>query len=105
MTVLSAAAALTKSRKDDQRVEFAQKVADLFIVPGGNGSEQVRNASAVMLKEMLLDPDFLRKSGLTELQASQTLYAALAYLKPESVDTPEEIQALLDDTARAFCKV
>ena len=48
------------------------------------------------MKELLLNQDFRREARLDDMQADRLLIASLTFLKPEAVDTPEEIQAILD---------
>ena len=101
LSVLSIATQLTKSKKDDRAVALSQKLAVEFL--GDASKDQpLRGAASVLVKEMLLNPEFLKRSKLTEAQAGTTLIAALTYLQPDAVDTEEEITALLIQTAEAY---
>jgi hypothetical protein len=105
-------AAKTPSATDDWAVALIEKVADKFI-PGkatadgtaweelpalltGDKANVVRSVTAIMLKEMLLSIEFREMAKLDDMQADRVLIAALTFLKPESVNEPEEIQAILD---------
>ena len=112
MLIFSMRAAKTKTPWDDEIVALAQKVGEKFIPgtvsPDGkhwlvppdisleDKGKTVRAVGAIVMKELLLNPDFRAQAKLTDMQADQLLITTLTFLKPESVDTPEEIQAILD---------
>ena len=103
----------TPNKTDDIVVELAESIGDKFF-PGifendawlgdpltniRDKGTAVRGIAAIMVKEMLLDDDFQRSVGMTEIQAGHFLVGVIGYLKPDAVDTPEEIEALLKAAA------
>lgn len=105
-------AAKTPTPWDDELVKLFEKIGDAF-VPGkttddgagwidvpaltsGDKGRVVRSVGAIVMKELLLNPDFRTQAKLDDMQADRLLIAALTFLKPESVDTPEEVQEILD---------
>jgi len=112
MIVFSMRAAKTKTPWDDEIVRLAESIGDKFI-PGqvsadgkawidlpaitlSDKGKVVRAVGAIVMKELLLNQDFRREARLDDMQADRLLIASLTFLKPEAVDTPEEIQAILD---------
>jgi hypothetical protein len=112
-------ASKTPSPWDDQVVALARELGLKFI-PGSADNGQwvgdppmtnpddkasaVRAITAIMLKEMFINPDFQNRAKLTPEQAGLTLVAALAYVKPDAVDQEAEILALLKDAAEGAVK-
>jgi len=110
--ILGMRAAQTKTPIDDIIVAMVNTIGDKFI-PGSVSDDGldwidvpaitkeskgtiVKTVSAVTFKELLLMPEFRAKAKLDDMQADRLLIAALTFLKPDAVDTPEEIQAILD---------
>lgn len=108
-------ASKTKSPWDDKVVALARDLGTKFIpgVAKDGGwvgdppltdpdakASAVRAITAIMLKEMFINPDFQSRAKMTPEQAGLTLVAALAYIKPDAVDTPAEIQKLLQEAAQ-----
>jgi len=99
MIVFSMRAAKTKTPWDDEIVRLAESIGDKFIpgqVSADDKGKVVRAVGAIVMKELLLNQDFRREARLDDMQADRLLIASLTFLKPEAVDTPEEIQAILD---------
>lgn len=112
LVFLGMRAAQTETKVDDYLVELFENIGDKFI-PGettkdglawaelpalsiGDKSRVVKTVGAVIIKELLLMPEFRKEAKLDDIQADRLLIAALTFLKPEAVDTPEEVQAILD---------
>ena len=64
-----------------------------------------RNIGAVAAKDMLLDPEFLKLAKLDENQARNTLIVALTWLKPEAVDTDEEVERITQEIKDAIASI
>ena len=110
--VLGMKAAQTPTPWDDELVALFSKIGDKFIpgrtsedgtewidlpaITSGDKGRVVRSVGAIVMKELLLNPEFRTAAKLTDMQADRMLIASLTFLKPESVDTQEEIQAILD---------
>ena len=105
-------AAKTPTLVDDAIVDMVEALGDKFI-PGSvsdNGLEWidipaiskqdkgkiVKTLGAVVFKEHLLMSEFRAEAKIDDMQADRLLIAALTFLKPDAVDTPEEIQTILD---------
>ncbi len=67
--------------------------------------EITRNIGAVAAKDMLLDPKFLKLAKLDEMQARNTLIAAMTWLKPEAVDTDEEVERITQEIKEAIAGI
>ena len=118
LNLLCMKAANTPEPWDDQVTGWIKKAALIFFpkytstwdsnaqvwepVTGNKKADVFRNAGAVIIKKMMTDPEFLRKSGLTQAQAESQLVLAMSYLKPRAVDTQEEINALVEEVRVAY---
>ncbi len=112
MVWFSMKAVKTATPWDDEIVKLAQKIGDKFIPgtvsPDGkswiippdisleNKGKTVRAIGAVVVKDLLLNLNLRFQAKLDDMQADRLLIATLTFLKPDAVDTPEEIQAILD---------
>jgi len=64
-----------------------------------------RNIGAVAVKDMLTDPEFLALSKLDENHARNTFLAAMTWLKPEAVDTDEEVERITQEIKEAIASI
>ncbi len=97
--LLSLVAKKTENPYDDWVIALAEKLADKFKVAENNvaGGKSVRAVVAVMMKELLLNSEFVKKANLTPVQSGKILLAVLSFVKPDAVDTKEEISAILSE--------
>lgn len=105
-------AAKTETQVDDAMIGLVRTIGDKFIpgevskdglswaeLPALTLEEKgsvVKTVGVILIKELLLMPEFRAACKLDDMQADRLLIAALTFLKPDAVDTPEEIQVLLD---------
>lgn len=105
-------AAKTKNPWDDKFVKLLDKIGDKCIPGKANEAgtawiedpamtsyekgKVARTIGAIVVKELLLNQDFRNQAKIDDMQADRLLIAVLTFLKPDAVDTPQEIQAILD---------
>lgn len=111
-------AAATPQKWDDEVLKWAEVIGKKFLpthtavwdeslkqwinLDDKSIGSLVRSVGAVTWKDMWLNKEFAAKSGLNELQIQNILVLGMSYLKPDAVDTQEEIDALADKVRAAL---